>query len=81
MSCGIVCRSGSDPTLLWCRMAATALIRPLAWELPYAIGVSPPPQKKLQVDPNNRALLWPGGRKARPWGGAGVMRSGDSMGA
>ena len=30
---------GWDPTLLWLwySLAATALIRPLAWELPYAI--------------------------------------------
>ena len=25
---------------LWCRPAAVALIRPLAWELPYAIGAA-----------------------------------------
>ena len=33
---------GSDPELLWlwCRLAATALIRPLAWEPPYAAGVA-----------------------------------------
>ena len=29
-------RCVSDPTLLWCRPAATAPTRPLAWELPYA---------------------------------------------
>ena len=35
-------RCGSDPTLLWLwrRLAATALIRPLAWELPYAAGAA-----------------------------------------
>ena len=40
MSCGVGCRRGSDPTLLWLwgRPAATALIRPLAWEPPYATG-------------------------------------------
>ena len=40
MSCGVVRKRGSDPVLLWlwCRLAATALIRPLAWELPYAVG-------------------------------------------
>ena len=29
-----------DPALLglWCWLAATALIRPVAWELPYAAG-------------------------------------------
>ena len=25
---------------LWCRPAATALIQPLTWELPYAMGVA-----------------------------------------
>ena len=25
---------------LWCRLAAVALIGPLAWELPYAAGVA-----------------------------------------
>ena len=47
MSYGVGCRHGSDSTLLWlwCRPAAAAPIRPLAWELPYAVGV-PPPKKK-----------------------------------
>ena len=38
MSCGVGGRHGLDPALLWlwCRVAATALIRPLAWEPPYA---------------------------------------------
>ena len=41
MSCGVDRRhGGSDLALLclWCRLAATALIRPLAWEPPYAMG-------------------------------------------
>ena len=40
MSCGIGRRRGSDLALLWlwCRPAATALIRPLAWLCPYAAG-------------------------------------------
>ena len=39
MSCGVGYRRGSDPTLLWLwhRLVATALIRPLAWELPELI--------------------------------------------
>ena len=43
MSCGVGHRYGSDPTLLWlCRRpAATALIRPLAWEPPHATGAAP----------------------------------------
>ena len=42
MSCGVGCRCGSDPMLLslWRRPAATVLIRPLAWELPYTTGVA-----------------------------------------
>jgi len=40
MSCGVDPRHGLDLALLWlwCRPEATALIRPLAWELPYAVG-------------------------------------------
>ena len=40
VSCGVGCRCVSDPALLclWHRWAATALIRPLAWETPYATG-------------------------------------------
>ena len=42
MSCGVDCRRGLDPELLWLwhRLAAVALIGPLAWELPYATGVA-----------------------------------------
>ena len=40
MSCGVGCRLGSDPRLLWLwsSLAATAPIKPLAWEPPYAAG-------------------------------------------
>ena len=31
---------------LWCRLAATALIRPLAWEPPYATGAALKGKKK-----------------------------------
>ena len=39
---GIVLRHGSDPVLLWLwyRPAAVALILPLAWEPPYAVGAA-----------------------------------------
>ena len=42
MSCGVGCRRGSDPELLWLwrRLAATAVIRLLAWEPPYAAGAA-----------------------------------------
>ena len=42
MRCGVGCRFGLDPALLWlwCRLVATALIRPLGWEPPYALGAA-----------------------------------------
>ena len=59
MSCGVGCRRGSDPSLLWLwrRPAATALISPLAWEPPYAVGVAPEKakrQKKKQQKQTNK---------------------------
>ena len=42
MSCGVGHRCGSDLALLWLwlwhRLATVTLIRPLAWEPPYAMG-------------------------------------------
>jgi len=48
MSCGVGCRCRSDPVLLWlwCRLVATALIRPLAWEPPYVTGAALEKEKK-----------------------------------
>ena len=48
ISCGVGCRRGWDPALLWLwrRLAATAPVRPLAWEPPYAMGVAPKNSKK-----------------------------------
>ena len=48
VSCGIGCRRGLDPVLLWlwCQLAAIAAIRPLAWELPDAAGVALKKEKK-----------------------------------
>ena len=42
MSCGVGRRRDLDPALLWlwCRPVATALIRPLALEPPYAMGAA-----------------------------------------
>ena len=42
LSCGVGCRCGSDHVFLWLclRPEATAVIRPLAWEPPYATGVA-----------------------------------------
>ena len=48
MSCGVGRRGGSDPELLWlcCRLAAAALIQPLAWEPPYAEDAALKKKKK-----------------------------------
>jgi len=51
MSCDVYCRCSLDMALLWlwCRLAAAALIQPLAWEPPYAAGVALK-KKKAVVD-------------------------------
>ena len=48
MSCGVGHRHGLDLALLWlwCRLAAIALMRPLAWGPPYALGATLKRQKK-----------------------------------
>ena len=47
-SCDVGCKCGLDLALLWLwhRPAAVAPIQPLAQELPYVTGTTPPPQKK-----------------------------------
>ena len=54
MSCGVGGRRRSDSALLWlwCRLAATAPIPPLAWEPPYAAGVAL--KKKTDKDKENK---------------------------
>ena len=39
MSCGVGHRCSSELAWLWCRLAATAPIKPLAQEAPCAVGV------------------------------------------
>ena len=48
VSCGVGHRCDLDPLLLWlwCRPAATAPIRPLDWEPPYAAGAALEKPKK-----------------------------------
>ena len=49
MSCDVGGKCSSDLVSLWCRPAATAQIRPLAWELPYALGAAlKKPKKKIK---------------------------------
>ena len=54
VSCGVGCRLGSDPVLLWHRPAAVALFRPSAWELPHALGA--PLKKQTKTTGNNKIL-------------------------
>ena len=50
MSCGVGRRRSSDLALLWLwhRPAVAALIRPLAWEPPYAVGMKKTTTKDKQ---------------------------------
>ena len=52
MSCGVVHRYGLDLMWLWHRLAAAALIGPLAWELPYAAGADLKKKKKKKKTKN-----------------------------
>ena len=62
MSCGVVHRRGSDPKLLWLwhKLVATAPIRPLAWEPPYAtraaqeIATTTTKEKKTKKNSKNK---------------------------
>ena len=56
MSCGVGCRRSLDPKLLWLwlRPAAVALIRPLGWEPPYAVGMA----LEMQKDKKKVDLVW-----------------------
>ena len=59
VSCGVGHRCGSNPVFLWlwCRLAATALISPLAWKPPYAAGVALKTQKDRPTpEPQQRRI-------------------------
>ena len=61
MSCGVGHRRGLDPGWLWLwrRPAATALIRPLAWEPPYAVGGALEKAKRQNKKiKTNKKKLW-----------------------
>ena len=64
MSCGVDPRHGSDLMLLWlwCRLAATAPIRHLAWELPHAASEVLRSKKKKKKERKKELkyeiLLW-----------------------
>ena len=50
VNCGVGCRRGSDPVLLWLwrRPVATAPILPLTWEPPCAAGAAQRNSKKTK---------------------------------
>ena len=48
MSCGVGHRRSSNSELLWLWPVATALIEPLAWEPPHAVGVALKRPKKTK---------------------------------
>ena len=54
MSYGVGRKRGSDPALLWLwhRLVATAPIRPLAWEPPYAVGAALEKAKRQKTKQN-----------------------------
>ena len=56
VSCNVGHRHNLDPALLWlwCRPAAVAPIRPLAWELLYAVGVALKSKKKKKKKPKTK---------------------------
>ena len=58
VSCGVGHRHGSDLALLWlwCRLAATAPIEPLAWAPPHASGAALKRQKKKKKERSQRAV-------------------------
>ena len=58
MSCGVGHRCGSDPALLWLwhRLVAIALIGPLAWEPPDAMGVALEKAKRQKQKRNKKKM-------------------------
>ena len=52
---------------LWCRLAAAALIRPLAWELPYALGAAL--ERKTNKQKRVRSLNLTCDKRLKFWAG------------
>ena len=67
VSCGVGGWHGSDLALLWlwCRLAAAAPIRFLAWEPPYAMGMALKRQKQTNKQKLPCSLTT--GRRSRGW--------------
>ena len=60
MSCGVGGRCSSDPALLllWRRPVATAPIRPLAWEPPYAMAAAQEMAKRQKNEKKREHILF-----------------------
>jgi len=60
MTCDVSRRRSFDATLLWlwCRTEATALIRSLAWEPPYAAGAALKDKKKKVIKSNGSLVFF-----------------------
>ena len=60
MSCGVGCRHGLDPALLWLWLwlLVTAPIWPPAWEPPYAlcVAIKRPKKKKVYIKNNHQTV-------------------------
>ena len=71
MSCGVGRRCGLDPALLWLwhRLAAAYLIRPLAWEPPYAMGAALKKDKKKKRERERISLMTAAQDEAVIWSG------------
>ena len=54
MSCVVGLRHGLEFLWLWGRLAAVALIQPLAWEPPYATGSGPRKGKRTKKKKKER---------------------------
>ena len=65
--CGV--RRSSDPAFLWlgCRLAATALIWPLACELPYATGAALKTKQNKSTTTTKRGQITEGLGSRSPW--------------
>ena len=72
MSCGVGCRCGLDPALLWLwhRPVATAPIGPLAWEPPYAAGAAQEIAKRQKKKKNHYYTY---GLSQRQWEQRGML--------
>ena len=58
MSCGVGRRRGLDPELLWLWCTLAVLIRSLAWDPPYAVGVALKSKKKKKKEIYSPSSIW-----------------------